>query len=124
HADLFLDTFNYNAHTTASDALWSGLPVVTYRGDTFASRVAASLLGAIGLPELVTTSIAAYEARARELATDTTQLRGIRDKLHRHRDSHPLFDIARFTRHIESAYVAMHQRAVAGLAPDHIAVTA
>ena len=124
HADLFLDTFNYNAHTTASDALWSGLPVLTCRGDTFASRVAASLLGAIGLPELVTTSIAAYEARARELATDATQLRGIRDKLHRHRDSHPLFDIARFTRHIESAYVAMHQRAVAGLAPDHIAVTA
>ena len=100
-----------------------GLPVVTYRGDTFASRVAASLLGAIGLPELVTTSIAAYEARARELATDATQLREASATSSIATDSHPLFDIARFTRHIESAYVAMHQR-IAGLAPDHIAVTA
>src|SRR6185369_14868449 len=91
-ADLFLDTLPYNAHTTASDALWVGLPVVTCRGQAFAGRVAASLLNAVGLPELVTHGLADYEALALRLAADSTALKTIRDKLARNRDTHRLFD--------------------------------
>ena len=80
-ADLFLDTLPYNAHTTASDALWTGLPVVTCQGNAFAGRVAASLLNAVGLPELVTHSLADYEALALRLATDAAMLQTVRDKL-------------------------------------------
>jgi predicted O-linked N-acetylglucosamine transferase (SPINDLY family) len=121
-ADLFLDTLPYNAHTTASDALWAGLPVLTCAGEAFASRVAASLLNAVGLPELVTTSPAQYEALAVELASDSRPLSLLRQRLAA-RASMPLFDTPRFARHLEVAYVAMHDRHHAGLAPDDIAVT-
>jgi predicted O-linked N-acetylglucosamine transferase (SPINDLY family) len=112
-ADLFLDSLPMNAHTTASDALWAGLPILTCAGRTFESRVAGSLLYAIGLPELVTTSVAAYEARAVELARDSAQLATLRARLARNRLTKPLFDIERFRRHLESAYETMwdmHQR--------------
>jgi protein O-GlcNAc transferase len=109
-ADLFLDTLPYNAHTTANDALWAGLPVLTCRGTTFAGRVAASLLRAIGLPELITGSLPEYEALALQLATDSALLAGIRDRLARHRDRYPLFDTDRFRRHLEAAYVEMWER--------------
>jgi protein O-GlcNAc transferase len=106
-ADLFLDTLPYNAHTTASDALWAGLPLVTCLGETFAGRVAASLLKAIGLEELITRSLAEYEALALRLAQEPADLAAIKDRLARNRHTYPLFDTARFTRHIESAYLTM-----------------
>jgi predicted O-linked N-acetylglucosamine transferase (SPINDLY family) len=121
-ADLFLDTFNYNAHTTASDALWAGLPVVTKAGNSFAARVAASLLMAVGLPELVTSSPEAYERLALELATDPDRLAAIKAKLAANRLTTPLFDSERFARHIERAYELAFQRCVEGLPPDHIEV--
>jgi protein O-GlcNAc transferase len=123
-ADLFLDTLHYNAHTTASDALWAGLPVVTCIGAAFAGRVGASLLNAIGLPELIARSPLEYEEIALSLATDPRRLRAIREKLAQNRATHPLFDTASFTRHIETAYAAMHERYQAGLPPDHIQVPA
>ena len=106
-ADLFLDTLPYNAHTTASDALWVGLPVLTCMGNAFAGRVAASLLHAIGLPELVTHSIEDYEALALRLAKDPSLLEGYRNRLATNRLTHPLFDIDRFRHHIEAAYLQM-----------------
>ncbi|MBV8653301.1 MAG: tetratricopeptide repeat protein [Alphaproteobacteria bacterium] len=106
-ADLFLDTLPYNAHTTASDALWAGLPVLTCPGETFASRVAASLLDAVGLPELATSSLADYEALALRLATDPASLAALKAKLAANRLTTPLFDSARFTRHLEAAYRQM-----------------
>ena len=121
-ADLFLDTLPYNAHTTASDALWAGLPVLTCLGQTFPGRVAASLLNAIGLPELVTNSLDAYEALALELATNPKKLLALRQKLGANRSTRPLFDTALFTKHIESAYVSMWKRHQAGLVPEHIYV--
>ena len=122
HADLFLDTFYCNAHTTASDALWAGLPLVTCLGDTFAGRVAASLLQAIGLPELITDSHEHYEALALRLASHPDELAAITHKLAQQRLSRPLFDTALFTRHIENAYAALWQRQQQGLPPDHIAI--
>jgi predicted O-linked N-acetylglucosamine transferase (SPINDLY family) len=121
-ADLFLDTLPYNAHTTASDALWAGLPVLTRLGETFAGRVAASLLKAVGLPELVTDSPEAYEALALELATDQQKLAALRQRLAANRLTQPLFDTALFARHIEAAYTAMWERHQAGLRPEHIVV--
>lgn len=121
-ADLFLDSFHYNAHTTASDALWVGLPVLTRIGNTFAGRVAASLLQAAGLPELVTDSTEAYEALALALARDPKRLAAIRAKLAAQRDLCPLFDTPRFTRNLEKAYTAMWDRWRRGLSPDHIAI--
>jgi protein O-GlcNAc transferase len=111
-ADLFLDTLPYNAHTTASDALWAGLPVLTCLGSTFAGRVAASLLNAAGLPELITTSLDDYEALALRLARDRSLLAAIKAKLARNRQTCPLFDTARFARHIEAAYTTMWERHV------------
>jgi predicted O-linked N-acetylglucosamine transferase (SPINDLY family) len=122
-ADLFLDTLPYNAHTTASDALWAGLPVLTCLGETLVGRVAASLLRAIGLPELITTTPAQYERLAIELATNPERLASIRRRLADNRLTTPLFDTRLFTRHIEAAYAAMHARHQAGLAPDHIAIS-
>ena len=119
-ADLFLDTLPYNAHTTASDALWAGLPVLTQMGQTFAGRVAASLLSAVGLPELITTTPEDYATLAVELATHPDKLSEIRDRLHDNRLVAPLFDSALFTRHLEAAYAAMHQRYQAGLPPTEI----
>jgi protein O-GlcNAc transferase len=121
-ADLFLDTFYYNAHTTASDALWAGLPVLTCMGGAFASRVAGSLLNAVGLPQLITRSHSEYERLAYELATSSTQLKEIRARLAENRLTYPLFDTALFTRHIEDAYTRMWERHERGLAPDHIYV--
>jgi len=106
-ADLFLDTLPYNAHTTCSDALWAGLPVVTCCGKAFQSRVAASLLKAIDLPELVTTRLGDYEAKALELATNPALLQATREKLQRNRLTTPLYDSARFAKNIEAAYEAM-----------------
>ncbi len=106
-ADLFLDTFPYNAHTMASDALWAGLPVLTRAGDTFASRVAASLLTAVGMPELITASPADYEALALRLARSPGELGGLRAKLRQARASAPLFDTPRFVRNLEAAYERM-----------------
>jgi protein O-GlcNAc transferase len=123
-ADLFLDTLPCNAHTTASDALWAGLPVLTCMGESFAGRVAASLLNAIGLNELVTQTQADYEELAIELATSPTKLKAIKDKLERNRLTMPLFNTSLFTKHIESAYTKMYERYQEDLAPDHIYVEA
>ena len=119
-ADLFIDTLPYNAHTTASDALWAGLPVLTCMGESFASRVAASLLYAIELPELITTTQAQYEATAIELANNPTKLKAIKTKLERNRLITPLFNTQLFTKHIEAAYAQMYERFRADLPPDHI----
>jgi predicted O-linked N-acetylglucosamine transferase (SPINDLY family) len=115
-ADLFLDTLSYNAHTTASDALWAGLPVLTQQGQSFAGRVAASLLHAVGLPELIVHTAQQYEDMAIALAQDPQGLSRIKAKLAAKRDTAPLFNTAQLTRHIEQAYAAMHARAQAGLA--------
>jgi predicted O-linked N-acetylglucosamine transferase (SPINDLY family) len=106
-ADLFLDTSPYNAHTTASDALWAGLPVLTMVGETFAGRVCASLLGAAGLPELVMPSSKDYEETAISLASSPEPLRSLRERLRALRHSCPLFDTPKLTRDIESAFVSM-----------------
>jgi protein O-GlcNAc transferase len=106
-ADLFLDTLPYNAHTTSSDALWAGLPVLTCRGETFAARVAASLLNAVGLPELVTNSLDDYESLALRLATDDSLRHRFVERLDENRLAYPLFDAERFRRHIEAAYETM-----------------
>jgi predicted O-linked N-acetylglucosamine transferase (SPINDLY family) len=109
-ADLFLDTLPYNAHSTASDALWAGLPVLTTPGETFAGRVAASLLKAVGLPEMIADSLPAYEQMALRLATDPAALRSIREKLARNRTTSPAFDTARFTRNLEAVLLSIHER--------------
>jgi len=121
-ADLFLDTVPYNAHTTASDALWAELPIVTCLGSTFPGRVAASLLHAVGLPELVTSSLAEYEALALALARDGNRLAAIKASLAERRETCPLFDADRFRRHIESAYQAMWERQQRGEPPARFAV--
>jgi predicted O-linked N-acetylglucosamine transferase (SPINDLY family) len=116
-ADLFLDTLPYNAHTTANDALWAGLPVLTCVGSTFAGRVAGSLLRALGLPELLTSSLEAYEGLALELAQHPNHLQQLREKLARNRTIMPLFDMARYTRAIEAAYMQMWEIWRRGEAP-------
>jgi len=124
YADLFLDTFYYNAHATASDALWAGLPVLTCPGEAFAARVAASLLTAIGLPELIARTRDEYEAMALDLAAHPDRLAAIRRKLADNRTTQPLFDTARYARYLEQAYLRMHDRYRAGLPPDHIVIDA
>jgi predicted O-linked N-acetylglucosamine transferase (SPINDLY family) len=121
-ADLFLDTMPYNAHTTGSDALWAGVPVLTCLGSAFASRVGASLVRAVGLDELVTTSLQDYQGLALKLASDPFHLRALRDRLARNRKTYPLFDTARFARHIEAAYTTMWQRYQSGQMPQAFAV--
>lgn len=121
-ADLFLDTLPYNAHTTASDALWAGLPVLTCAGSTFAGRVAGSLLRAVGLPELVTYTLQDYEMAAIDLATDRRRLEELRGKLARSRSTEPLFRTDRFRRHIESAYRTMWELWQSGEKPKAFAV--
>jgi predicted O-linked N-acetylglucosamine transferase (SPINDLY family) len=123
-ADLFLDTLPYNAHTTASDALWAGLPLLTHRGDSFAGRVAASLLNSLGLPELITTSAEDYERTAIALARRPDDLAAIRLTLAANRATAPLFATARLTRDIEAAFTAMVKRSRAGLAPTALTVPA
>jgi predicted O-linked N-acetylglucosamine transferase (SPINDLY family) len=121
-ADLFLDTLPFGAHATASDALWAGVPLLTCCGGAFAARVAASLLVTLGLPELVTNSLADYEARARELATDPARLHQCRARLGAARSSAPLFDTQRYCRHLERAYRMMRQRCERGQGPAHLVV--
>jgi len=116
-ADLFLDTLPSNAHTTASDALWAGLPLLTCTGTAFPGRVAGSLLKAVGLPELIAPTLERYEALALELATTPAMLAGLRAKLAGNRTAYPLFDTERFCRHVESAYVTMWQRYQRGEPP-------
>jgi predicted O-linked N-acetylglucosamine transferase (SPINDLY family) len=122
--DLFLDALPYNAHTSASDALWVGLPVLTCLGETFAGRVAAALLHAIGLPELVASSLAEYEQIALALALDPGRLAAIKTRLRHNRDTAPLFDTTRFTRDLETAYETMWERQQAGLPPSGFSVVA
>jgi len=119
-ADLFIDTLPYNAHTTASDALWAGLPVLTCVGESFASRVAASLLNAIELPELITTTQEQYEATAIELANNPEKLKDIKYKLERNRLTTALFDTPRFTKHIQAAYRQMYETYQADLPLNNI----
>ena len=121
-ADLFIDAFPCNAHTTASDALWAGLPVLTLMGNSFASRVAASLLNAIGLPELVTTTSQAYEALAIELAKNPEKLAALKQKLASNRLTTPLFDTPQFTKALERAYAQMYERYQADQLPEHLFV--
>ena len=121
-ADLFLDGLPYNAHTTASDALWAGVPLVTQRGTAFAGRVAASLLAAAGLPELIAESAAEFEALAIKLATDGKALKALRRKLAKNRDTCALFDTTAFARNIEAAYSQMWQTWLAGEKPKGFAV--
>jgi predicted O-linked N-acetylglucosamine transferase (SPINDLY family) len=106
-ADLFLDTIPYNAHTTCSDALWMGLPVITCVGETFPSRVAGSLLTAMGMPELITYNLEDYYALALSLALDREKREGMRNKIIALRDTAPLFDSVRFTRNLEAVYEKM-----------------
>ena len=124
HADIFLDTFNCNAHTTASDALWAGVPVVTKAGRGFAARVAASLLHALGLAELATSNERDYSELALSLAKNPDRLRKVRAKLAENRKTAPLFDSARFTRHLEQAYDLAFDRFVQGEDPADIIVPA
>jgi predicted O-linked N-acetylglucosamine transferase (SPINDLY family) len=119
-ADLFLDTSPYGAHTTASDSLWVELPVLTCIGQSFAARVAASLLTSIGVPELITHSKEEYCSLAIELASNPTKLAAIKAKLAQNRFTTPLFNTKLFTMHIESAYQAAYERYSVGLPPDHI----
>jgi protein O-GlcNAc transferase len=121
-ADLFLDTLPYNAHTTASDALWTGLPILTRVGGAFASRVVASLLRAIDLRELITISQVDYEVMAVDLAQNPARLQSLKQRLADNRLTTPLFDSALFARHIEAGYKLMMERHRAGLEPDHITV--
>jgi predicted O-linked N-acetylglucosamine transferase (SPINDLY family) len=122
HADLFLDTLPYNAHSTASDALRMGVPLVTLTGNAFAGRVAASLLKTLDLSELITHSADEYENLAVELATDHERFKMIRDKLRIAVQTSPLFDSLLFTRNIEKAYELMYERYQNDLPSDHIVV--
>jgi protein O-GlcNAc transferase len=123
-ADLFLDGLPYNAHTTGSDALWAGVPLITCKGTTFAGRVAASLLGAIGLSELVTDSAEEFEALAVKLASDPKALKKLRAKLAKNRQTRALFDTDQFRKNIEAAYTKMWERWLAGEKPKGFAVKA
>ncbi len=120
---MFLDTLPYNAHTTTSDALLAGLPVLTLQGEAFAGRVAASILTTVGLQDgLVTFSREEYVERAVALATDADRLDGIRKRLVEYVRTSPLFDIKRFTADLESLYEAMYQRQASGLPPAELSV--
>lgn len=121
-ADLSLDTLPCNAHTTATDALWLGVPHLTCRGSTFAGRVAASLLNALGLPELIAENLPEYERLAQALANDPDRLAEVRARLGRQRESAPLFDTNRFRRHLEAAYRSMWETHQRGDAPAAITI--
>jgi predicted O-linked N-acetylglucosamine transferase (SPINDLY family) len=122
-ADLFLDTSPYKAHTTASDAVWLGIPVVTYLGTSFAGRVATSLMQAIGAPELSAPSLSGYEALALRLAGDKQELASLRSKIAQNRNATALFNTARYTRHLEGAYREMAARVARDEPPAHFAVS-
>jgi len=122
HADLFLDTVHYGAHTTCSDALWAGLPVLTQPGESFAGRVSSSLLKAAGLSDLVMANAQDFARTAIELARDTGKLAGLRSRLAANRTSCALFDTVRTTRSVERLYEAMHARQLAGQPPEHLSL--
>ena len=119
-ADLFLDTLPYNAHTTASDALWAGVPVLTLMGETFASRVGGSLVTAAGLPELIAPSREAYEAMAIGFYNDRKSLHALKRKLADNILHCALFDPQRYTRNLETLFAQMAERQRRGLPPDHL----
>jgi predicted O-linked N-acetylglucosamine transferase (SPINDLY family) len=119
-ADLFLDTHPYNAHTTAVDSLKAGVPVLTLIGQSFASRVAASLLNAIGLPELIASTQEEYEALAIGLALNSKKLADIKLKLAKNRLNAPLFDTSLFAKNLETAYIRMYERDQSEMQPDHL----
>lgn len=121
-ADLFLDTFPYNAHATANDALWAGLPVLTCMSSTFAGRTAASLLDAVGLPELITTNAIEYQELAISLGNNISKLADIRARLEENLFTEPLFNTSMYVGHIEALYIAMFNRHAAGLPPAHLEV--
>ena len=121
-ADLFIDTLPCNAHTTASDALWVGLPVLAILGETFAGRVAASLLSAIDMSELITKNLDEYEALAIDLAGNPEKLKALKEKLKQKRFTTPLFNTQLSTNHIESAYIKMYERYQAGLPPEYLQI--
>ena len=119
-ADLFLDTFPYNAHTTANDALWAGLPVLTRTGESFASRVAASLLNCMEMPELIASTQSQYEAIAIELGTKPEKIKALKEKLKHNKLRSSLFDTQHFTQCIEASFTQILERQQASLPPDHI----
>ena len=119
-ANLFLDTWPCNAHTTASDALWAGLPVLTLIGKSFASRVCASLLNSIGTPELITSSINNYENLAIEMALNEDKYSAVKEKLARNRDTEPLFDTSNYVQNLEKIYIEMHRRSIQNEPYEHI----
>jgi protein O-GlcNAc transferase len=123
-ADLSLDTLPCNGHTTASDALWAGVPLLTCAGDTFASRVAGSLLHTMGLPELVTDNLRDYERKARELAESPVMLSALKATVRERRQTSPVFDAARFAAHLEAAYRAMWARYIRREPPAAITIAA
>ena len=119
-ADLFLDTLPYNAHTTASDALFVGLPILTLMGKSFQGRVTASLLTAVGIPELITKSFKEYEDLAVELATQKNKIREIRDKLNNNISTTPLFNTRLYAKNLEKAYKKMYENYHSGSEPSDI----
>jgi predicted O-linked N-acetylglucosamine transferase (SPINDLY family) len=119
-ADLFLDTFPYNAHSTSLDALWAGLPVLTYAGESFPSRVTASLLRATGVPGLIAGSLSEYEEMAVDLAADAARLGQMRWMLAQNRSAAPLFDTARYARDLEVAYEIVYDRHHSGARLGHV----
>ena len=119
-ADIFLDTFNFNAHSTASDALWAGLPVITRVGEQFFARCAASIVNAVGLPELITKTDLEYEELSITLAKDKNSLHSITRKLENNRYKTPLFDTKRYTRNIEKAFEEAYSLYQNGRSPQHI----
>ncbi len=121
-ADLFLDTLPYNAHTTAADALWAGVPVLTLVGETFAGRVSSSLLKSVGLPELITSSEETYETLAVQIGKDRQKLLALKQRLRENAPTAPLFDTERFCRRFEALLATMHARLQQDLPPDHIQV--
>ena len=120
HIDLCIDTFNYNAHTTTSDALWTSTPIVTKQGDQFAARVASSLLHSINAPELVTFNDSQYEALILELIDNSEKLAAIKRKLEENRMTAPLFDTIRYTRNFEKAMDLAYENYMRGEQPKDI----
>lgn len=119
-ADIYLDSWPCNGHTTASDALWAGVPVVTYAGHSFAQRVASSLLHNVGMPDLICHDVEAYKAKVLELASDTPRRQALRARLHRARDEAPLFDSDSYARDFGELLWRMAERQAQGLPPEHL----
>jgi len=121
-ADLFLDTFPYNAGATASNALWAGLPIITKTGKNYTARMAGSMLKAVGLPELITSTEQEYEELIMELATNPTKLTQVKEKLATNRLTQPLFNTELYTKHLENGYQQAYQNYFDGTLPQTIIV--